>query len=658
MTENAMNMTPFSSVLIANRGEIACRIMRTARAMGLRCIAVHTRADADSPHVAMADQAVCIGEGPVGDSYLSVTRILEAARETGAEAIHPGYGFLSESAEFAKVCGEAGLVFIGPGADAIALMGNKAAAKRRMIDAGVPCVPGYEGADQSEAVLVQEAARIGYPVMIKAAAGGGGRGMRLVENADGFADALALARSEALSAFGSDEVILEKAILQPRHVEIQVFADRSGETLHLGERDCSVQRRHQKVVEEAPSPAVSPDLRARMGQAAISAARAVGYEGAGTVEFLLDDQGVFYFLEMNTRLQVEHPVTELVTGLDLVAMQLRVARGEALGLSQDDLQLNGHAVEVRLYAEDPDQDFLPQAGTVQDWVPPTGPGVRVDGGVKAGQQISPWYDPMLAKIIAHGATREEARQRLITALGQTVLTGLAHNRDFLMRVLSHPEFANGSATTGFLAAHPEALASPALSAVEKAMTAALRYFAGRDAFAGQVADELLGWSSTGRLRHSLKLKANGEDILCEVTEAAGEVTVHLDGDELACCLTGQGMRVAGQLIRISSCVFRAGGLQVVTDQRCITVETVVPGVSEGSAAQSGQVTAPMHGNLLEILVRVGDTVEAGARLAVLEAMKMQHEILAPVGGVVAELPVSPGVQVRAGDLLIGIDPQA
>ena len=651
-----MSMTPFNSVLIANRGEIACRIMRTARAIGLRCIAVHTRADADSPHVAMADQAVCIGEGPVGDSYLSVTRILEAARETGAEAIHPGYGFLSESAEFATACAEAGLVFIGPGAEAIALMGNKAAAKRRMIEAGVPCVPGYEGADQSDAVLADQAAQIGYPVMIKAAAGGGGRGMRLVESADGFADALGLARSEALSAFGSDEVILEKAVPRPRHVEIQVFADRHGTTVHLGERDCSVQRRHQKVIEEAPSPAVSPDLRARMGQAAVDAACAVNYEGAGTVEFLLDAEGAFYFLEMNTRLQVEHPVTEMVTDLDLVAMQLRVARGEALGVAQEDLRLKGHAIEVRLYAEDPDQDFLPQSGPALDWRAPSGPGLRVDDGIRSGQDISPHYDPMLAKIIAHGATREEARQRLISALGATALHGLRDNRDFLIRCLSHPGFADGSATTSFLNDAPELIQAPELSVSEQAMAAAVYYLAERARFASDVSEELLGWSSTGVLAHRMMLEVDGRLLACRVEEAGGTLFVQIGDHRLACVEVDGDIRVDGVRMGLTSRFADGGHLYVTTAKRSLVLRRSTLAESAEQAGRDGVIRAPMHGALIELCVAPGDQVQPGDRLAVLEAMKMQHEILSPVAGRVEALGAGAGQQVKAGAVLAEISP--
>ncbi|MGB0669054.1 MAG: acetyl-CoA carboxylase biotin carboxylase subunit [Porticoccaceae bacterium] len=444
-------MTAFTSILIANRGEIACRVIRTAKELGYRTIAVYSEADAGAPHVQLADASVCIGPGPVGESYLLAENILAAAASSGAEAIHPGYGFLSENADFAEAVESAGLVFIGPSREAIEVMGNKAESKRRMIEAGVPCVPGYEGLDQSDKTLLAEGKKIDLPLMVKAAAGGGGRGMRLVQDYKALSKAIKLARAEAESAFGSGELILEKAIIQPRHVEIQVFADTLGNTIHLGERDCSVQRRHQKVVEEAPCPIMTPELREQMGQSAIDAAKSVNYRGAGTVEFLLDASGAFYFLEMNTRLQVEHPVTELVTGLDLVELQINVAQGRPLGLTQDDIVLQGAAMEVRLYTEDPSQDFLPASGPVDLWQPATGVGVRIDDGICTGQAISPFYDPMVAKIIGYGDDRETARTRLIAALKETVLFGTANNKDFLIQCLEKQRFIEGAATTAFIA---------------------------------------------------------------------------------------------------------------------------------------------------------------------------------------------------------------
>ncbi|MEP2715015.1 biotin carboxylase N-terminal domain-containing protein [Pseudophaeobacter sp.] len=653
-------MTDFNSILVANRGEIALRIMRTARAMGLSCIAIYTEADADSPHVGFADRAICIGAGPVGDSYLDMGKVLAAAAEVGAEAVHPGYGFLSESVEFAQACQDAGLVFIGPSPNAIALMGNKAAAKRRMIEAGVPCVPGYEGADQAASLLKAEADLITYPVMIKAAAGGGGRGMRLVSSAEDFLSALELAKSEAKAAFGSDEMILEKAVMQPRHVEFQVFADASGHCVHLGERDCSVQRRHQKVVEESPCPVMTPELRARMGAAAVEAARAINYLGAGTVEFLLDGSGAFYFLEMNTRLQVEHPVTEMVTGLDLVALQIRAARGQDLGFAQEDLSLQGHAIEVRLYAEDPSQDFLPQSGLIHQWQPPEAAGIRVDAGIRSGQEVSAFYDPMLAKLIAHGSNRAEALQRLIAALGDTVLFGPACNRDFLMDVLRHEVFASGEATTGFIADHFDPLPVPAVTSGDLALGAALIYRAEQEelAAASQIPAELSGWSSQGALLARMQLQAGSEEAVTVLlqqlgsglTLQVGEASHHLtqQGD----CLRLDGLRVdLRQQLRVGDELFLATG------SRLLKLTRLRPGASGTAAAGGGEVRAPMHGNLLEICVETGDQVAVGTRLAVLEAMKMQHEILAEVAGSVREVAAVAATQVKAGDLLVQMDPQ-
>lgn len=650
-------MTQFNSILVANRGEIALRIMRTARRLGLTCVAVYTEADAQSPHVAFADRAICIGAGPVGDSYLDADKILAAAQESGAEAIHPGYGFLSESSDFAQSCQDAGLTFIGPSVEAIALMGNKAAAKRRMIATGVPCVPGYEGAEQTPAVLQAEAEKIGYPVMIKAAAGGGGRGMRLVHAASDFATALDLAKGEARAAFGSDEMILEKAVMRPRHVEIQVFADATGHSIHLGERDCSVQRRHQKVVEEAPSPAMTPDLRARMGGAAVEAARAIGYLGAGTVEFLLDDSGGFYFLEMNTRLQVEHPVTELVTGLDLVALQIRAARGEPLGLAQDDVTLAGHAIEVRLYAEDPAQDFLPQSGRIDCWQPPTGAGIRVDAGIVSGQEVSGFYDPMLAKVIAHGATRAEALQRLRAALSDTVLFGPICNRDFLMDVLAHPAFVEGAATTSFIGDHFDPLPVAPVTSADLALAAYLIYRAEAANLGtrAKLPAELLGWSSQGRLQARMVLDAASDPQTVLLHECSAVVSVQVGQARHQLSLQGDSLRLDGLRVDLRDHSLVGDVLFIATGTRLLQVTRRRAALAvEAAAAGGGAVRAPMHGNLLEVCVEIGDQVTIGNRLAVLEAMKMQHEILADVAGTVSAVVVNTASQVKAGELLIEI----
>ena len=651
------DMTQFKSVLVANRGEIALRIMRTARAMGITCIAVYTEADAQSPHVAFADRAICIGAGPAGDSYLDAAKVLAAATEAGAEAIHPGYGFLSENADFAQACQDAGLTFIGPSAEAIALMGNKAAAKRRMIAAGVPCVPGYEGADQTANTLQAEADKITYPVMIKAAAGGGGRGMRLVTTADDFAKALDLAKSEALAAFGSDEMILEKAVLRPRHVEIQVFADASGHTIHLGERDCSVQRRHQKVVEEAPCPVMTPDLRTRMGAAAVEAARAISYLGAGTVEFLLDESGAFYFLEMNTRLQVEHPVTEMITGQDLVALQIRAAKGEPLGLTQEEVTLTGHAIEVRLYAEDPAQDFLPQSGPISLWKPAEGVGIRVDAGITSGQEVSAFYDPMLAKVIAHGATRAEALQHLRAALSDTVLFGPICNRDFLMDVLAHPAFVAGEATTSFIGEYFDPLPQPEVASADLALAATLIYGADQRALA-QLADipaELLGWSSQGVLQARMVLQAGGDPVTALLRHSPDGIRVQVGAAQHHLVRQGDRLRLDGLRVDLRNHILVDDDLYLATGARMLKLTRLRAGASATAAAGGGEIRALMHGNLLEICVSAGDQVEPGTRLAVLEAMKMQHEILAEVAGTVSEVAAVAASQVKAGDLLVQIE---
>ncbi len=440
----------FASLLVANRGEIACRIIRAARAEGLRVVAVFSDADEAAPHVRLADASVRIGPAPPAQSYLSIPAIIAAAKATGAEAVHPGYGFLAENADFAEAVTAGGLVFVGPPAAAIRAMGDKSAAKARMQAAGVPCAPGYHGDNQSFARFADEAERIGYPLMVKASAGGGGRGLRIVREPEGLQAALAAARSEAESAFGDGRLLIERALVGARHVEVQVFGDEHGRIVHLGERDCSIQRRHQKVIEEAPSPAVSPALRQAMGEAAVKAAAAVNYVGAGTIEFLLDGDGRFYFLEMNTRIQVEHPVTEAVTGLDLVRLQLQIAQGRPLPFAQADISLSGHAIEARLYAEDPAADFLPSIGRLVAWRPGDGEGVRVDTGVEAGSVVTPYYDSMLAKIVGFGADREQARLRLISALERSFVSGVTTNRDFLLAALRRPTFIDGQATTAFV----------------------------------------------------------------------------------------------------------------------------------------------------------------------------------------------------------------
>ena len=653
--------TPFHKILIANRGEIACRVMRTARAQGYRTVAVYSEADAGALHVQQADEALCIGPAPVRESYLSIDVVLRAAAASGADAIHPGYGFLSENAEFARAVQAAGLVFIGPDPHSIEQMGNKAAAKRLMLAAGVPCVPGYQGSDQSDANLLRQAREIGAPIMVKAAAGGGGRGMRLVHDLADLPDALARARSEAANAFGSDELILERAVIEPRHVEVQVFGDRHGHVIHLGERDCSVQRRHQKVFEEAPSPAVDAALRERMGAAAVTAARAVDYVGAGTVEFLLDRDGNFYFLEMNTRLQVEHPVTECITGLDLVAWQLAVARGEALPLTQDEVHLTGHAIEVRLYAEDPASDFLPQSGEVALWQPPAGSGVRVDHGLAQGQAVSPFYDPMIAKIIAHGATRDEARRRLVGALGNTCVLGLPTNLRFLADAAAHPEFVAGQATTAFIGRNfpPERLRAAEANSRALAVAAALWF----DASAYRGAQ--FGFRSNGPARWPLVLGADGDRVNAHVTVlGAGRFRVECPAGA-AHDIALLGRDAAHHRLAIdglhtqATAVFAGGRLHLALDGQTRSFDdlTYAPPQRDDAAGESS-VLAPMNGRLLAVLVSAGDRVVKGQRVAVLEAMKMEHQLLARRDGVVERVGAAVGEQLATRALVVKLIEEA
>ena len=664
-------MKRFNSILIANRGEIACRVIRTAKQLGYRTIAVYSDADAVAPHVQLADESVRIGPGPVGESYLLPERILEAAATSGAEAIHPGYGFLSENAAFAQAVEAAGLVFIGPSAEAIEVMGNKAESKRRMIAAGVPCVPGYEGHDQSDATLLLEGAKIPLPLMVKAAAGGGGRGMRLVHDQAELANAIKLARAEAESAFGSGELILEKAIIQPRHVEIQVFADSFGNTVHLGERDCSVQRRHQKVIEEAPCPIMTPELREQMGQSAINAAKSVNYRGAGTVEFLLDSSGAFYFLEMNTRLQVEHPVTELITGLDLVALQIAVAQGDQLGLEQADIKLEGHAIEVRLYTEDPSQDFLPASGPVELWQPATAVGVRIDSGICSGQGISPFYDPMVAKVIGYGPTREVARLRLIAALKETVLFGTPNNTRFLIQCLEKQQFIDGLATTAFIAEEfSEAdLANPLPEFSDAAVAAVLELRLEHNQLferALGVSDNLKDWTSASplvsrkqyqfdELIHDLSISPQGGGRYLVSTMDTGE-SRSLVVSLVELKDTSAELLVDDKPIRATYMSPKKGQLYCSIEGRSAFFKDLI--ILDGlvdEAVGGGRVIAPMHGLLLDVLVAPGDQVVKGQVLAVLEAMKMHYEITAEIDGTVIEVSAVTGNQVATGDLLIEIE---
>jgi 3-methylcrotonyl-CoA carboxylase alpha subunit len=670
----ALSRAMFAKLLIANRGEIACRVIRTARRLGIRTAAVYSEADAGALHVTLADEAYPIGPAPARESYLSIPRLLDAARRAHAEAVHPGYGFLSENAEFAEACADAGLVFIGPPPSAIRAMGSKAAAKDLMEKAGVPTVPGYHGEAQDEKRLAAEAERIGYPVLIKASAGGGGRGMRVVAAAEGFAAALSGAKRESLAAFGDDRVLLEKYLARPHHIELQIFADRRGNAVHLFERDCSIQRRYQKVIEEAPAPGMSAARRKAMGDAATAAARAVGYVGAGTVEFIAEGVGdgdAFYFMEMNTRLQVEHPVTEMITGQDLVEWQLRVAEGEALPLVQEQIAASGHAVEARLYAEDPQRNFLPMTGSLRRLrQPQTAPALRVDTGVREGDTVSMHYDPMIAKVIAWGEDRDTALRRLAAGLADYRIAGLATNRDFLMRILRHPAFVGGDFDTGFIDRHRAELIPSPEPAPRRALAAASlarlldQADAARDA-ALRSGDPHSPWQDRDFWR------LNGDtyqDMAWRDGDAVRMVSLHRRGSGYRLDLDGESSLAAasrdgdGDLaldldgVRASAAVSREGDLVTVVDDvatwRLAYIDPTAPRSDE--AVAGGHLTAPMPGKVAQVLVKAGGRVKRGQALMVLEAMKMEHTISAPADGVIERVNFAPGDLVDEGAELIAL----
>ena len=641
----------FDTILIANRGEIACRVMETAQAMGVRCVAVYSDADAAAKHVAMADVAVHIGGSTPAQSYLRGDVIIQAALDTGAQAIHPGYGFLSENPDFVDAVEAAGLTFIGPSGAAIRAMGLKDAAKALMVEAGVPVVPGYHGKDQSDDLLAAEAGKIGYPVLIKAVAGGGGKGMRLVEGAKGFAEALASARSEAQTAFGNPNVLVEKFVSQPRHIEVQVFGD--GKTaVHLFERDCSLQRRHQKVIEEAPAPGMTAAMRDAMGQAGVKAAEAIGYKGAGTVEFIVDgSDGLkadgFFFMEMNTRLQVEHPVTEAITGVDLVEWQLRVAAGEDLPKRQDELSIDGHAFEARLYAEDVPKGFLPATGTLTHLV--FDPACRADSGVRSGDTISPFYDPMIAKVVVHGPTRDVALARLRQALANTEVGGTVTNLAFLGALAGHEGFRRGEVDTGLIARDIEALTTPPVIAprhVALAGMAALGLLeTGPEA--GFTLWELLMQQITlawGDEEHLIKVEVTGPD----------HQRWHVLGGTVDARRIGGRWQLGGQP---AACVDICGDTITVFDGYGLAFTRIDPLQQAAGAQGDGNlIEAPMPGLVREVFATVGQAVAKGDKLAVLEAMKMEHSLLAARDGVVAEVLAQAGDQVEAGAALVRLEP--
>ncbi|QCI11690.1 acetyl/propionyl/methylcrotonyl-CoA carboxylase subunit alpha [Pseudomonas putida] len=646
-----MSRPPLTTLLVANRGEIACRVMRTAKAMGLTTVAVHSATDRDARHSHEADIRVDLGGTKAADSYLLVDKLLAAAKASGAQAIHPGYGFLSENAGFARAIEAAGLIFLGPPASAIDAMGSKSAAKALMESAGVPLVPGYHGEAQDFDTFRAAAERIGYPVLLKASAGGGGKGMKVVEHEHELADALASAQREAQASFGDARMLVEKYVLKPRHVEIQVFADQHGNCLYLNERDCSIQRRHQKVVEEAPAPGLSPELRQAMGESAVRAAQAIGYVGAGTVEFLLDARGEFFFMEMNTRLQVEHPVTEAITGLDLVAWQIRVACGEPLPITQAQVPLIGHAIEVRLYAEDPANEFLPATGRLalyRESAP--GEGRRVDSGVNEGDVVSPFYDPMLGKLIAWGVDREQARLRLLAMLDEFAIGGLKTNIGFLRRILAHPAFAEAELDTGFIARHQQVLLPAPQALPAPFWEAAAEAWLQGQATQRRADDAASPWAERSGLRlglparSSLHLSSGGQDQAVALERSAAS-TWHLDGEQLNHDQDGVRRRYLA--------VRRDDTLYLRWDGEMHAVEPFDPiSAAEASHGHQGGLGAPMNGSIVRVLVEPGQVVEAGTPLVVLEAMKMEHSIRAPHGGTVQALFCQEGDMVSEGTVLV------
>ncbi|WP_404384057.1 acetyl/propionyl/methylcrotonyl-CoA carboxylase subunit alpha [Caenispirillum salinarum] len=661
----------FSKILIANRGEIACRVIKTAKRLGVKTVAVYSEADVEAMHVHMADEAYCIGPAAASESYLRGDKILAVCEASGAEAVHPGYGFLSENAEFAEACKAKGIVFIGPPTNAIISMGSKSESKRIMEAAGVPLVPGYHGADQDLELLRSEAERIGFPVLVKASAGGGGKGMRVVREASEFDAAVAGARREAKAAFGDDNLLIEKFLDHPRHVEMQVFGDTHGNYVHLYERDCSLQRRHQKVIEEAPAPALPDDVRAKLHDAAVAAARAVDYVGAGTVEFLYQDEA-FYFIEMNTRLQVEHPVTEMVTGLDLVEWQLRVASGEPIPLSQDQISVKGHAFEARLYAEDPTRDFLPATGTLGHLRPPTEEGgVRVDTGVREGDAVSIHYDPMIAKLIVWDHDRLSALRKLKGALERYQVVGVATNNAFLTACASHEAFENLELSTNFIDRHRDELIPEAKPADDRILAiAALEVLSTRDAesraFALASGDPYSPWHATtgwrmndeghvdlrfidGEAEHVVVVHYTRDGYELELSEGRVPARVSRDGHgDLLIDLAG---------VRQRATVVRLGDELVIMHegrQHRLTVFDPAAAAGEQEGA-GGALTAPMPGKVIDVSVKEGDKVSKGQALVVLEAMKMEHTITAPADGTVAAVHYGPGDQVADGAELLVIE---
>jgi 3-methylcrotonyl-CoA carboxylase alpha subunit len=666
----------FAKILIANRGEIACRVARTARRLGVRTVAVYSDADANALHVEVCDEAYRLGPAAPRESYLNGDAIIRIALQSGAQAIHPGYGFLSENEAFATACAKAGIAFVGPPPAAIAAMGSKSAAKAIMSTAQVPLVPGYHGDDQTPALLEREASKIGYPVLIKAVAGGGGKGMKIVNAASDFVAALASAQREAKASFGDDRVLIERYLTSPRHIEIQVFADTHGNAIHLFERDCSVQRRHQKVLEEAPAPGMTPQRRRAMGAAAVTAAKSIGYVGAGTVEFIAEQDGTFYFMEMNTRLQVEHPVTEMITGLDLVEWQLRVASGEPLPKTQDEVAICGHAIEARLYAEDPDRGFLPSIGTLLHWrMPDAGPRVRIDTGVRAGDEVSPFYDPMLGKLVVWGEDRRRACDEMLRALRECEIVGVTTNVAFLERVVAHEAFASGKFDTGLIDRHRAALFPPADATPPRTLLAAAlaEYMQiERAAMAGVAAsgDPYSPWHLTdawwnasaahaipltftdGEAKHGVAVRPR-RDGRVDVTVSGRTIAARVASRDGRLNIDAEGAPFVATVVRVADdrYVFAPGA------RRRLTLVDPLAHAGE-EEAHAGHLTAPMSGTVVAVMVKAGSAVEKGAPLVVLEAMKMEHTIVAPASGVITAVNFGVGDRVAEGADLVDLAGEA
>ncbi|MDP5141447.1 acetyl/propionyl/methylcrotonyl-CoA carboxylase subunit alpha [Rheinheimera baltica] len=658
----------FRKILIANRGEIACRVIDTAHKLGIRCVAVYSEADANARHVRMADEAYLLGPAPSKDSYLRADKIIAIAKQSGAEAIHPGYGFLSENEEFAKACDAAGVVFIGPPVGAITAMGSKSAAKAIMQQAGVPLVPGYHGDDQSDALLAKESEKIGYPQLLKAAYGGGGKGMRVVWKAAEFADALASARREAKAGFGNDKMLIERYLTKPRHIEIQVFADNHGNAVYLAERDCSIQRRHQKVIEEAPAPNFSAEQRKAMGEAAVKAAKAIDYRGAGTVEFLFDEDGSFYFMEMNTRLQVEHPVTEMITGQDLVNWQLLVAAGEPLPLTQDEIQIDGHAIEVRVYAEDPENDFLPATGKLTYLrQPEANRHVRVDTGVVENDEVSPFYDPMIAKLIVWDESRDRAIARMLRALDDYRIAGVTTNLSFLTSLTEHPAFKAAELDTNFINQHQDSLFAPANKQNNQALVLAALFILQQQKVPSTQANLSSPWQFShgwrlnetptvnltlleGETTHQLTIQQLQQHYIVDVEGQQLCCTAQLNGDELSAVLGDHRSKVRVSQYQDTISVF-------IKHQRYDFIYQTEVAVLTDGAEHAGSLTAPMNGTIVAVIAQKGANVNAGDTLIIMEAMKMEYSIKAPKNGVVNDVFYAAGDLVKDGAELVDFTPE-